>query len=196
MVRRPTARHPWAMVGVSPDHTSVPRWPAVPAGVNPAGTSYLVLSSGPAGAAVADGWLAEIRAGAKSAWTCQVEGTGTADDFETAAGPDWVAALVEALDRARVGVRIMVAGPELVVLDAARAARGAGALDAELTLHATHTGLKRIRCVHCHTDTRATVEVAETVRCAGCERDLVVYHHLSRRLGAYFGYFGDAERAP
>jgi dimethylamine monooxygenase subunit C len=108
-------------------------------------------------------------------------------------GAGWLDPLRTALERARVGVRIMAAGPELEVLDIAGAARAAGAIDAELGCFVTDDSVRRVQCPHCHAHTEARVAVGETVPCAGCARSLIVYHHVSRRHGAYLGYMVDAE---
>ena len=182
------------MVGVSPDHTSVPRWPAAPNGVDPNGVSYLVVAAGPAGAEVAARWIDEIHRAGKPVWSHHEGAPGGPSGVDPGAACS--AALAEELGHARVGVRVMVAGPELVVLDCLRAARDAGALEAELTAHVTDSATKRIYCSHCRTCTEAEVAVAATLSCAGCGRKLVVYHHVSRRHGAYLGFMADAEAPP
>jgi ribosomal protein S27E len=102
--------------------------------------------------------------------------------------------LLEAqLDAARVGTRVMVAAPELDVLDVLRTARAAGAIDSELRAHVTASEARRIQCPHCSEQTVANVDVGDTVPCRGCGRMLIVYHHVSRLHGAYLGYMVDAE---
>lgn len=186
MVAPPVSRHSLVMIGVSPAHTSVPRWPRQPPGVDPAGTGYLVVSAGRAGAAVAAGWIREIQDRARPVW-------GFHDDSAPGRGDRAATALISALSGATVGVRIMVAGPELVVLDCAAVARAAGAIDAEITQHVCATELRRVHCSHCATPNVSAVAVGDTLTCRGCERRLVVYHHVSRRLGAYLGFVADAE---
>jgi hypothetical protein len=169
--------------GVSAEHTSVPRWPAEPPPVDPTGRCYLVISRGDAGREVADGWAKAIRALGRPLWTDhQADGDGRT-----------IRLLERQLRSARVGIRVMVAGPELDVLDVLRIARAAGALDAELRAQVTAVTSRRVHCPHCQQHTIAGVEVGETVPCGGCGRSLIVYHHVSRRHGAYLGYMIDAE---
>lgn len=168
---------------VSPLHTSVPRWAGEPPEVDLTGTSYLVLSRGGAGGLIARGWAATIERAGKPLWT---------DHRDRA--DSWALSLLEAqLAAARVGTRVMVAAPELEVLDVLRVARAAGAIDAELRAHVTSDEARRIHCPHCGEHTVATVAVGETAPCARCGRTLIVYHHVSRLHGAYLGYMVDAE---
>lgn len=168
---------------VSPLHTSVPRWAGEPPEVDLTGTSYLVLSRGGAGDVVARGWAATIERAGKPLWIHH------GDRAER-----WALALLQAqLDAARVGTRVMVAAPELDVLDVLRAARAAGAIDAELCAYVTSRETRRIHCPHCGEETVATVDVGEAAPCGGCGRMLIVYHHVSRLHGAYLGYMVDAE---
>jgi hypothetical protein len=170
-------------VTVSPDHTSVPRWPTEPPDVDPTGSSYLVVSRGAAGKAVAERWAAAIASAEKPLWTHHDGGEGA---LELDGVRDQLAA-------ARVGTRVMIAAPELDVLDVLRLARAAGAIDAELRALVTPARERRVYCPHCRTHTVAGVEVGETVACAGCRRTLIVYHHVSRLHGSYLGYMVDAE---
>ncbi|WP_249012332.1 dimethylamine monooxygenase subunit DmmA family protein [Conexibacter sp. DBS9H8] len=174
------------MVGVSPEHTSVPAWPTDPGEIDPAGQSFQVLGSGRDGVRVARAWLAQIARTGRPVLS-HVDGH-TAPERSVA-----VAALGASLARARVGVRVMIAGPELVALDAIAAARAAGAIDAELRVWVSDRALKRVYCPHCRTFTVARVQVADTFACGGCARTLVVYHHLSRRHGAYLGFLADVQ---
>ena len=43
------------------------------------------------------------------------------------------------------------------------------------------------------TVTQARVELEDVLPCAGCERNLVVYYHVSRRQGVHLGFMVDAE---
>jgi dimethylamine monooxygenase subunit C len=169
-------------VTVSPDHTSVPRWPDEPPEVDRTGSAYLVVSRGDAGRAVALRWTAEIASAAKPLWAGHDRGEGLSMDR-----------LSQQLATARVGTRVMVAAPELDVLDVLRVAHAAGAIDAELRVHVTPAGDRRVYCPHCRTHTVAHLGVGDTVACEGCRRTLIVYHHVSRLHGAYLGYMVDAE---
>ena len=168
---------------MSAEHTSVPRWPGEVPEVDPSGRSYLVLSRGEEGERVARGWAEVISRAGRPLWR---EHGGC--------GEPWALSLLaEQLKAARVGTRLMVAAPELDVLDVLRVARAAGALDAELRAFVTSREQLRVYCPHCGSSTVAEVAVGETVPCAGCERTLIVYHHVSRRHGAYLAFMADAE---
>ncbi|HUA88854.1 MAG TPA: dimethylamine monooxygenase subunit DmmA family protein [Steroidobacteraceae bacterium] len=165
--------------GVSPEHTSVPRWSQQPPDVDGSGRNYLVISCGAEGRLVASAWSREILArGSK---------------LERFHGPAPAVWLTGRLAQARVGVRVMAAGPQLELLDVLRAARAQGMIDAELALHVTDAARLRVHCAHCGADTEAAVQIGEMIGCAGCGRSLVVYHHVSRPRGAHLGYQVDAE---
>jgi dimethylamine monooxygenase subunit C len=168
-------------VGVSEQHTSVPRWGDQPPAVDPAGREYVVVSSGEDARAVAAGWRDAVEALGRPLWSEHHDAGSAAP------------ALAERLQGARVGVRVMIAAPELEALDALRAAHAAGAIDAEIRVHVTDRGVRRVQCPHCHAHTEAAVEVDATVTCDGCGRTLLVYHHVSRVHGAYLGFMADAE---
>jgi DNA-directed RNA polymerase subunit RPC12/RpoP len=164
---------------VSAEHTSVPRWPERPPDVDVSGLSFLVISCGAQGRRTASRWGREILArGAK---------------LERFHGPRPAVWLTGQLSRARVGVRVMAAGPQLELLDVLRAARAQGMIDAELVLYVTDAARLRVHCAHCGTDTESAVQIGEVIACAGCGRRLVVYHHVSRPRGAHLGYQVDAE---
>jgi hypothetical protein len=173
--------------GVSPEHTSVPRWAAQPPEVDGSGRRFLVLSCGEAAWSVAERWSEEITALGRPSWGCHF------DEPPMGAGDEWLQPLRRHLERARVGTRLMVAGPELEVLDVIRTAHAAGAVDAELRCWVSEDELRRVQCPHCHAHTVARVAVGGTTDCAGCGRSLLVYHHVSRRHGAYLGFMADAE---
>lgn len=163
-------------------HTSVPKWDATPPAVDHTGTSYAVLAFGGDGGAVAAAWVAELGAG-RPVWVRYADG---ADDTT-------LSALREQLSAARVGWRLLLAGPEADVLLARSVALGHGAVPAEIRAHATSTELKRVHCPHCKETTVAGCAVAQTFRCRGCGRTLMIHHHVSRRGSAYLGYLADAE---
>jgi len=168
-------------VGVSDQHTSVPRWASEPPEVDASGRRFLVVSSGARAREVAEDWCAAIETLGRPLWSHHVADGSPAQ------------ALAERLADERIGARVMIAGPELPALDALRAAHRAGAIDAELRIHVTGGGVRRVQCPHCHAHTEAIVAVGETVSCAGCGRSLFVYHHVSRLHGAYLGFMADAE---
>jgi hypothetical protein len=170
-------------VTVSADHTSVPRWASDAPEVDLAGRSFLVLSRGEHGRRVASEWAQAIARAGRPLWTHH----GSCAD-------GWALSLLAAqLENARVGTRLMVAAPELDVLDVVRAARAVGAIDAEVRAYVTSREARRVHCPHCHGHTITTVAVGETMPCGGCGRALIIYHHVSRLHGAYLGYMVDAE---
>ncbi len=73
-----------------------------------------------------------------------------------------------------------------------RRARRRAALEAdEIHVEVTASTARRVWCTHCKT---VTADVTTSiVACAGCGRTLEVYHHFSRRHGAYMGFQADAE---
>ena len=166
---------------MSVDHTSVPVWPDSPPSVDPAGRSYLVLSRGDAGGVIARGWAAEIERARKPLWVSH-------GDCATGWSPSLLCAQLEV---ALVGTRVMVAAPEIDVLDVLRAARAAGAVDAELRAFVTSSEQRRIQCPHCTAHSVATVAIGETVTCGGCGRTLGVHPHVSWLHGAYLGSIAD-----
>ena len=164
------------------EHTSVPRWPTAAPGVDPRGRTVSVLGFGDRGRAIVDGWVAATPAG-RLTWCVVAE---RADDTTLAT----LAAQVRA---ARVGWRLMLAGPEVDVLAARAVATDLGLLDAEIRTAVTDTDRKRVACPHCRVTTEADVPVGAEVPCRGCARRLHVYAHFSRRTGAYLGFMADAE---
>ena len=104
-------------------------------------------------------------------------------------------ALKETLGHARVGVRVRIAGSAGACLTLRAVALNAGLEDDEIAVVTAGPGLLEVFCTHCRGATRAPVEVGDTVVCGGCQRSLVVYHHVSRRTGRFLGYMVDAEAA-
>lgn len=103
-----------------------------------------------------------------------------------------LADLDRALASATVGVRVYVTGTEPFVRAAQRRCRAGGLLDDEVLTHVRGERAGPVRCVHC---TATTVgAVGDEVTCAGCGVPLLVYHHYSRRHGAYMGFRADAEQ--
>jgi hypothetical protein len=170
-------------VTVSADHTSVPRWAGEAPEVDLSGRSFLVLSRGEQGRRVASEWAHTIAQAGRPLWT-----------HHGSCAEGWALSLLAAqLENALVGTRLMVAAPELDVLDVVRVARAAGAIDAEVRAYVTSREARRVQCPHCNEHTITTVAIGETVPCGGCGRILIIYHHVSRLHGAYFGYMVDAE---
>lgn len=163
-------------------HTSVPRWPAEIPAVDPAGRAVALLAFGAAGKRLLTAWRAAVPE-RTPVWSHVVD---RADD-------DSLGLLARQVAEARVGWRLMLAGPEVDVLAARSVAIGLGVLDAEIRTVVTGAARKRVFCPHCRGTTETAAPVAAEVPCAGCGRRLHVYGHVSRRLGAYLGFMADAE---
>jgi dimethylamine monooxygenase subunit C len=139
-----------------------------------------VLSFGPEARAVARRWCAEID-DRGPLWTLHAA---------RADGPV-LASLRERLGAALVGWRLLLAGPEVDVLAARSLAIEHGAVAAEIVAYVTSSVRKRVYCAHCRELTSTGHAAGETVRCRNCNRDLVIHHHVSRRIGAYLGFAAD-----
>lgn len=125
-------------------------------------------------------------------------------------GPGWDARAEAELARLLVacctGVRIILAGPEAVVMRAAALARRAGAVSEELVLladeaatagdgdgqhageHHVAAGDRRVYCVTCQRPFGAVAALGELVTCPGCEARLTVDVRFSRAHAAYLGW--------
>lgn len=165
--------------------TSVPRWALTPTcpEADLSGRAWTIIGIGPDGADIARGWVDQIAmAGAASAVRLHEV------DIEQA-----MHALTADLVDARVGWRLMLAGPADACLRLRAAASGLGVADDEMTVASTDVDVRAVHCVHCGTVTRARVQLDEVLTCGSCERKLLVYHHVSRRGGTYLGFMVDAE---
>jgi hypothetical protein len=164
-------------------HSTVPRWPAEPPALDPSGRSYVVLAFGSEAEQIAAAWRRQIQ-------------TLELPLISLDSGPDaaeTVDRLNEVLASAFTGVRLLVAGPEQEVLAVQSAARAAGMIDAELTLHVTSAASRKVYCVHCKTTSSVQAAVEEVAPCGGCGQEILVFPHLSRRSGSYLGFLADAE---
>lgn len=165
--------------------TSVPGWALNPTqpDADLSGRVWTIIAFGPRGADVARGWMTQIvSAGHESAVRLHQVDAGQAR-----------AALTADLADARVGWRLMMAGPADACLELRGAATGLGVADDEMTVASTDVDSRAVHCVHCGFVTRARVQLDEVLPCASCERKLLVYHHVSRRGGTYLGFMVDAE---
>ena len=93
------------------------------------------------------------------------------------------------------GYRIRAEAP---VLAAQARALAAGVLGEEILAELVEprdlaADLRSVYCAHCASVHDAAVQIGGMTRCPQCSADLVVYHHLSQRTGAYLGYMSDAE---
>ena len=112
-----------------------------------------------------------------------------------AADPENLAHLMAVLERARVGVRLILAGPPADVHGAAAAAAACGLLEEEMTLLADESGPRVLFCAHCRTANQTTQAVGSEVDCQGCATTLEFSGHVSRRIGGYLGFAAQAEEA-
>jgi hypothetical protein len=95
------------------------------------------------------------------------------------------------LQRALMGTRLYVAGPESFIGLAMKIALEFNLSKDEIRAEECGSRARRVYCIHC----RATAEDVRTniVACSGCGRWLLVRDHYSRRLAAYMGVMADAE---
>lgn len=165
--------------------TSVPGWALTPTrpAADLSGRAWTVIAIGSRGADVAREWIAQIAsAGYESAVRLHVVDAGNAIEELTADLAD-----------ARVGWRLMMAGPADACLKLRGAATGMGVADDEMTVASTNVDSRAVHCVHCGSVTCAQVHLDEVLPCGSCGRKLLVYHHVSRREGTYLGFMVDAE---
>lgn len=169
------------------EHTSVPLWatagPTVAPEPDRGGASYLLVGVGAQGREQVAAW-ADALSGLPVA---RVVG-----DHADSVGVDLAAALAEA----QVGVRVRIAGPVSSCLALRGVAVNAGVEDDELHVAATGKGTIDVWCSHCTSTSAVEAEIDDVVRCRGCGRSLLVYHHVSRRTGRFLGFQIDAETLP
>ena len=169
--------------------TSVPTWATTPArpAADTSGRSWTVVGFGAAGSEIARAWSAELTAAGRSA--VRLHEIDSVDGDEQAR-----AALVADLADARVGWRLMMAGPAHMCLRLRAVAVQMDVADDEITVASTDVDTRAVQCVHCRTTTCAPVDLEDVVPCRGCGRNLLVHYHVSRRQGAHLGYMVDAEQ--
>ncbi|WP_179468801.1 dimethylamine monooxygenase subunit DmmA family protein [Mycolicibacterium vinylchloridicum] len=166
------------------DLTSVPAWavePSCPA-ADLTGRQYTVLAIGAEAAEIAARWTAQISAEhrvhrvADAAEACRALDADLAD--------------------ARVGWRLLLAGPAHVCLRVRARALELGATDDEITVASTEVDTREVYCAHCRSTTTAATGLSQEITCPDCGRRLFVYYHVSRRLGAHLGFATHADTAP
>jgi hypothetical protein len=159
--------------GVSIPHTSVPRRGAV--APDWSGTTHLVVVEEP------ESLPSELDPLASTS-DCEVLSSDRLGACERL--------LKLRLDRAHVGLRLYLVGGEAFSCRLELVAFGAGLLPSEIQTKIL-PGEIRVWCTHC----KAVTEFSgcNLVNCCGCGRHLTVYHHFSRRHGAYMGFQADAE---
>ena len=170
--------------------TSVPDWALAPTrpDADRTGRSWTVLAVGSRGADVAAGWIDQIGSPA----------TGSAVSlhrYDEGSSLEVAAATLRAdIGSARVGWRLMMAGPADACLYLRGVAVDLGVADDEMTVASTDVSTRAVYCVHCGAVTRGRVGIEETLPCGSCQRNLVVHYHVSRRSGTHLGYLVDAEQ--
>ncbi len=102
----------------------------------------------------------------------------------------WLA-LDEVLTASRMGTRIYAAGDEAFLWQVAAQAALHGVLNADIMREQAASLARAVYCVHCKTISHHVSTNIAT--CSGCQRQLLVRDHFSRRLGAYMGLMIDAE---
>lgn len=167
--------------------TSVPPWALGP--VRPvadlSGRSWTVIALDAAADDIVADWVNQIEESARGA----VRVHHAADDHRARQ------VLSDDLDHAVVGWRLMIAGPADACLRLRSHAMACGVADDEMTVASTETTRRDVSCAHCATVTSASVQLQEVTPCSGCGRNLFVYYHVSRRLGAHLGFMVDAEQS-
>jgi len=168
--------------------TSVPPWATAASrpSADTSGRYWTVVAFGAAGAAITRAWCDEIVASGRGSGLTVHEFADGDDDAARAA-------LLADLAVARVGWRLMMAGPAASCLRLRAAATAADVADDEMTVGSTDVELRAVQCVHCRAVTTAAVQLEGVVPCSGCGRNLFVYYHISRRQGAHLGFVVDAE---
>lgn len=170
------------------DFSSVPTWarPGVPIEATtppPTGNSYVLVGVGDVAETLAR-WESSLPPRA----TTRIHG-----DTDSVG-----AQLGSTLAEAVVGVRVWIAAEPGSALTLRAVALGAGLEDDEIAVvpvTSAPQSVVQIFCAHCRSVTRAAAAVDDIVGCVGCRRDLLVYHHVSRRTGQYLGFMADAETA-
>lgn len=164
--------------------TSVPAWAVEPAcpTADLTGRQYTVLAIGAEAAEIAARWTAQISAEhrvhrvADAAEACRALDADLAD--------------------ARVGWRLLLAGPAHVCLRVRARALELGATDDEITVASTEVDTREVYCAHCRSTTTGATGLSQEITCPDCGRRLFVYYHVSRRLGAHLGFATHADTAP
>ncbi|MEE1923065.1 dimethylamine monooxygenase subunit DmmA family protein [Pseudomonas sp. 148P] len=102
-----------------------------------------------------------------------------------------IAALRERLGAAQMGLRLYLSGSESFIGTAMQAANAVDLNRDEVLREHSGTLVRRVWCAHCDTYTENVTHRVFT--CPGCQLDLVVRDHYSRRLAAFQGIKADGE---
>jgi dimethylamine monooxygenase subunit C len=166
--------------------TSVPHWAVTV--TNPdadlSGRHWTVVAFGPGTADIVARWSDQIASHHGSA-AARVHRVIDDEAARTAVDKD--------LADAVVGWRLMMVGPADACLRLRAHALAAGVGDDEITVASTDVATRDVRCAHCDAVTTTSAALEDVVGCTGCGRNLLVYYHVSRRLGAHLGFMIDAE---
>lgn len=162
--------------------TSVPTWVlGATTGIDDAaGSRYLLIGVGDKARTVLDRWNSELAA--------QRVSVIRSADVRSAAQT-----LLTELQHAWVGTRARFAGTAGTCLYLRAAALTAGLEDDECGFEVTEPGVVDVYCTHCRAVTATAAQIGACMICIGCGRNLVIYHHVSRRTGQFMGYMLDAE---
>ncbi|MFK0088700.1 dimethylamine monooxygenase subunit DmmA family protein [Pseudomonas sp. NPDC090755] len=102
-----------------------------------------------------------------------------------------IAALRDRLEDAHMGTRLYLSGSESFIGTAMQAANAVDLNRDEVLREHSGTLVRRVWCAHCDTYTENVTQRVFT--CPGCQLDLVVRDHYSRRLAAFQGIKADGE---
>lgn len=169
---------------MAPDFTSVPR-PADNSSPPARAREIVAVSFSPDGATTAEAWLRLPMPGMPHRHITTDRACGTA-----------LADIQDIVQNAKVGLRLVFSGPQADIYAARARAVASGAIDDEITLLETDSTGRRVYCAHCKETTPSLNPVGATVVCSGCSRDLMIYHHFSRRTASYLGFKANAEEVP
>lgn len=161
------------------EFTSVPPWAVAPrrAPADVTGRYWTVVAFA-GGESIAAEWVAQLESHRPGALP-RVHLVG--DDLAATSAVD------ADVSTARVGWRLMMAGPADACLRLRAHAIGIGLGDDEITVASTDVAHRDVHCAHCRTVTRGEVPLGGVVVCDGCGRRLAVQAHVSRRIGAHLG---------
>jgi hypothetical protein len=163
-------------------HTSIPSWVLDPAAVESdiTGTSYLLVGVGDAALPNLARWRREL-----AKHPVRLDFHADMDQLSEN--------FARALEEARVGVRVRISGTAGVCLKLRAVALAAGLEDDEITVAPGGMADFEVFCTHCRAVTNSHIGVGGLVACIDCGRNLVIYHHVSRRSGQLMGFMTDAE---
>lgn len=160
--------------------SSVPKWAVGTErpDADLSGRHWTVLAIGSEAHGIATDWAAQIAVHQVGA-DVRMHRVADVDAAQAAMAADLVDAVV--------GWRLMIAGPAHACLRLRAHALRCGVADDEITVATTAVAVRDVRCALCGTVTTAEMNLEDVVACSGCGRNMVVQHHVSRRLGAYLG---------